>query len=147
MIDITMQNKGRSIFAFSEEDYEELTGTFRRNQLIRSKLYGMSAEKERSLPQLAKYFVSCKKVSLSCKIPGWNTKDNVDFRCRVALHFVDPSCTAVRPDGAVQFRYRSISVANLKHIMACKYFDRAFPVMANALGCTLDELMRDDRPR
>ena len=58
------------------------------------------------------------------------------------LDFRDPDYMAVRPDGEVQFKYRSIAVKNLKHIEATNYINLAIDEMASFLGVTSEELVR-----
>ena len=122
----------------SEKDLEELK-SFHPNQIVRCKVYG--TRKERSISQLGTYWACCKLVANNLENPQWNTKDKVDFQCRVAIHFVDPNLVAVKPDGTVVFHYRSIAFNHLQHIEACQYFDRAFEVMAKALGTTPEKLI------
>lgn len=132
--------QNQQLWPFSEEDLEQLKD-YCPNQLLRVSVKG--TRKVRSLKQLRKYFVCCKKVADNTEDQKWNTKDKVDFSCRVALHFIDPKVTAVSPDGYVQFKYRSISFKNLKHIEACDYFNRAFEIMAIKIGKTVDELLEN----
>ena len=94
---------------------------------------------------LAKFWVCCKKVADNTERTGWTTKENVAFQCKVALHFVDTSAIAVSPDGSVQFKYRSISLDSMKYLEAIDFFNRAYELMSGVLGCTVDELTRDDR--
>ena len=77
----------------------------------------------------------------------WNSKEKVDFQCRVILHFVDPDVVAVKPDGTVVFNYRSIAFANLAQIEAHKYFDRSLGAMANFLKTTVDQLIEMTKDR
>jgi len=129
--------QNQQLWPFSEEDAEQLKDYYP-NQILRVMVWGTT--KERSLIQLRLYWVCCTKVSNNTDDMMWNTKKKTDFSCRVALHFVDPEMTAVRPDGMVQFKYRSISFDNLKHIEACNYFDRAFEIMAKKIGVTVEKL-------
>ena len=98
MIDIILQKKGESFYPYSQED-RDASAEYHQNQLARSKMTSVGAKKEYHLEQLAKFFVCCGKVAASAQKPGWNTKDNVAFQCKVGLHFVDTSATAVSPDG------------------------------------------------
>ena len=145
MIDITMQKKGEAFYPYSQED-REAAAEYHHNQLARSKMTAIGAKKEYHIEQLAKFFVCCKKVADNTDTPGWTTKDNVAFQCKVKLHFVDTSAIAVSPDGGVQFKYRSISLGSMKYLEACNFFANAYEIMAKFLGCTVDELTADDRP-
>ena len=134
---LTCQIDMSKLSPYSQEDVAVLSN-YRQNQVVRVKVYGTT--KERSLQQLRLYFACCNKVAENMDDPQWNTKDKVDFSCRVGLHFVDPKVTAVAPDGTVTFKYRSISFKNLKHIEACNYFDRAFEFMAKKIGVIAEKL-------
>ena len=136
MKEVALQVKGKFLVPFSEEDLEGIK-EFRQNQVLRAKLTGV--EKPRSYNQLKLYWQLCKVVAENSE--SWPTKESVDFNLRVALDFRDPSRVAVRSDGQVQFYYRSISFAELKHIEACDYFNRAFDLMAKKLGVTVEELL------
>jgi len=111
------------------------------NQIVRLKVYGV--QKPGSVIQMNLYWACCQTVAnvmndLDRK--EWNTKNKVDFGCRVELHFVDPELVIVRPDKSVQFHYRSIAFKNLKHIERCSYFDEAFKVMAKVIDNTVEML-------
>lgn len=138
MKELSTQLRDNSLHPFSEEDLEVLR-EYRPNQLIRTKLYGI--KKPRSLKQLKLYWGTCTLVSENTENKLWNTKNKVDFQCRVELHFVDPEVVVVKPDGTVVFKYLSIAFKNLGHIEACNYFDRAFEVMAKFLDITSDRLI------
>jgi len=127
---------GSTMRSFSQED-EERWQEYKDNQIINAKTTG--AKKPRSYQQLKLYWVCCGKVSENHNT--WSTKEVVDFNLRVALDFRDPQKVAVRPDGQVQFFYRSIAFKNLPHMEACNYFDRAFDLMAKSIGVTADELI------
>ena len=130
-------NKGKLV-PFSEEDREALR-EYHHNQVVRVTVKG--TRKQRSIRQLRLYWACCQTVADNTDDKQWRNKDSVDFQCRVATHFVDPALIAVRTDGTVQFSYRSISFANLKHIEANHYFTRAFEVMAAKLGVSVEKLV------
>jgi hypothetical protein len=141
MIKISLQlDQNYNLKAFSQEDLDDLK-TFKPNQVIRAELKGV--KKSRSLKQLRQYWVACKTVSDNTERVGWQTKNQVDFQCRVACKFYDPDLIIAMPDGSIAFNYRSISFVNLGHIEACDYFNQAFKVMANCLGITVEELLKN----
>ena len=125
---------------YSDEDVEKAK-EYRPFQIVKSKTTGV--KKPRSYKQLKTYFGCCRLVADNNDDPMWNTKEKVDFQCRVACHFVNPDLVAVKRDGTVVFKYRSISFANLGHIAACNYFERAFDVMAKKIGITVDVMMEN----
>lgn len=138
MRELSVQLKNNILFPLSEEDIEVLR-EYRNNQVLRCKLQGF--KKPRAIRQLNLYWATCQLVSENTENKLWNTKAKVDFQCRVSQHFVDPDVVAVKPDGTVIFNYRSIAFANLGHIEACNYFDRAFKTMADFLNVDIDTLV------
>lgn len=118
---------GESIYIhyvpFGDEDREK-SKEHNLFQVVRNKIYG--TRKQRSITQMNLYWKACQVLADNTDNKQWNTKEKVDFQCRVAAHFVDPSIVIVRPDGSVQFKYRSIAIKNLGHIEACNYFNQAF---------------------
>ena len=139
MIEIALQSINGKPHLFSEEDREKWA-EYRENQVVKARCVG--AKKPRSYKQLKLYWSACGIVAENMEDRKWSTKDSVDFQLRVALDFRDPHKVAVSPSGDVQFFYRSIAFANLGHIEACNYFDRAFDLMAKKLGVTKDALMQ-----
>ena len=110
-------------------------------QILRSLFYGVT--KPRSVAQLNTYWACCTFVAQSADDPKINTKEKVDFMCRVELNFVDPNVIYVKLDGTVVRGYRSIALKNLRHIEATKYFDGAFGLMADILGVTPEKLIEN----
>ena len=120
--------------AFSKEDYEKLR-EFRPNQILRAKLSGI--KKQRSYQQLKLYWACCNTVAAN--LEGW-TKEDVDFEVRTKLKFIKQFKIV---DGITYVELRSISFAELPHIEACNFFDRAFPIMAKMIGVTTDKLLEN----
>ena len=118
---------------------EEATKEYKNNQIVKLKITGV--RKPRSYLQLKMYFGLCEKVSENTRDQHWSTKEKVDYQIRVELQFVDPQKMIVDRFGNVHLHYRSISFKNLKHIEACRYFDRAWEVMAKKLEITVEELL------
>ena len=138
MKEIFCQVINKKLHPFSEADIE-LIREYKPNQVVRCEVYGV--KKPRSLLQLRLYWATCGVVAENTENPQWDTKGKVDFQNRVALHFVDPDTVAVRPDGHVVYKYRSIAFRNLQHIEACNYFNRSFKVMADFLGVDDEKLI------
>lgn len=145
MIEIALQLKqDYSLLPFSREDLEKLKG-YKSNQIVRAKISGCN--KQRSYLQLKAYWQACKTTADNNETPGWRTKEQVDFQVRVALRFYDPDLIIAMPNGSIAFHYRSVAYKNMKHIEACNYFSQAFEVMANKLGITVEELIKNNDPR
>jgi len=145
---IALQNINGSLIPFSPEDKESLS-SFKENQVLIAKVSGTM--KGRSLEQLRTFMACCNFVANNVREydlnspkykdgAHWNTKEKVAFQIKVALHFVDESKMIVYQDRIV-FHYRSLSFKNLKHLGACKFFDRGFPLLALRIGMTEDDMV------
>lgn len=140
MKEILAQFNGKTFTPYTLQD-EADTSEFKANQICRLQIYG--AEKARSAPQLKMFWVLCKRVMENTGDQHWNTEEKVAGQVKVALNFIDLSKTFVDPQGNVHVHYRSISYKELKHMEACKFFDRAWPVLAGKLGISVDELLKN----
>jgi len=110
-------------------------------QILRSLFYGVT--KPRSVAQLNTYWACCTFTAQSADDPKINTKEKVDFMCRVELNFVDPNVIYVKLDGTVVRGYRSIALKNLRHIEACSYVNSAFEIMADILGVPVEKMIKN----
>lgn len=129
-----------------DENSQEALKDYKPYQPLRNRITAISgSEKRRSLKQLNTYWAACQFVADNIDTKEyryWKSKESVDFQLRVATDFRDKNFLAVRPDGEVVFKYRSIAMKNLKHIEACRYFDQAFELMTHVLGYkTVDEFI------
>ena len=140
MKEIAIQKTHNGIIPFSREDWEKLS-EYKPNQILRAKITG--AKKQRSYQQLKLFWACCRTVAENCreKDTKFDTSDKVAFQVKVALDFRDPKAVAVRPDGTVQFMYRSISFAELPHMEAQNFFERAFEFMSRKIGVRKEELL------
>jgi len=139
MKEISAQIINKSFIPYSEVD-KDIVAEFKPNEIVRLKIYGV--QKQRSIKQLGLYFSCCKLISENTDDPKWNHYRKVDWQLRNRLQFYDHGLTLVI-GGNVQFKVRSISFKNLKHIEACNYFDRAFDLMAKFLGVQVDVLINE----
>jgi hypothetical protein len=137
---------GDYLMPSSPEGIEALKD-YKVHQPLRNRITTIKGEKLRSLSQMNLYWAACTLVADNIddsdpKFKRWKTKEAVDFKIRVALDFTDKNLLAVKPDGEVVFKYRSIAIRNLKHIEACNYFSQAFELMAHILKMTKDDFIR-----
>lgn len=139
MKEISAQIINGSYVPYSEVD-KDITAEYKPNQIVKLKITGV--QKPRSIKQLGTYFAGCRLLSENTEDQKWNTYQKVDYQLRNRLQFYDHDMTLVI-NGNVQFKIRSISFKNLKHIEANNYFDRAFDMMAKFLGVTVDVLIEE----
>ena len=137
---ICKQSFGLFFLPYGDEAVEKAK-EYKVFQILRSLFYGVT--KPRSVAQLNTYWACCTFTAQSADDPKINTKEKVDFMCRVELNFVDPNVIYVKLDGTVVRGYRSIALKNLRHIEATKYFDGAFGLMADILGVTPEKLIEN----
>lgn len=140
MIDIALQFTGKTLSPFSNEDREALK-QYKPNQILRAKITG--AEKPRSYEQLKLYWACCKTVADNH--PQDLNKDDIDFQVKIKVAKHNPSMIKrfQADKGVVFMEPISIAFANMKHLEACRFFDLAFPIMAEMIGITTEELLQN----
>lgn len=140
MIELCLQlNNG--IFAPYTLADQEAAREYKDNQIVKAKI--TAAQKPRSIKQLGTYWRLCKLWSDNSDRIEYATPALVDWRIRNALQFYDTSMTYVNTKtGQINFKVRSISFKNLKHVEACGYFDRALDLISRHMKVPLYELIR-----
>jgi len=135
-------NFGIYYLPYSDEDREK-SKAHKLFQIVKQKITGV--RKQRVLKQMNLYWACCKYIADNTDHKQWNTKEGVDFQCRVRLHFVDSKLLVIRANGEVVFYYKSIAMKNLPHIEACNYFNQAFENMANFQGISVEKLIENTK--
>lgn len=146
MKEIITQIDNGKLVPNTPEDLETLQGEFKQFQLVRVKCYAVG-KKERSVSQLGLLHACFKLVADNTSIPNFNTPEKVKFACKVATDFRNPNICFVRPDGTVQFEYRSFCFAELGHMEACNVFERCFEFMSKILKITKEKLIEEAQER
>ncbi len=147
MIEISLQYKHGTYYPYTDV-CKDVSKEFMDNQIVRGKLYGV--KKERSFRQLNTYWACCGFVAeqLSDHTKIW-TKNDVDFTVKIRVAKENPAMIKrfKSVDGIVYMEPISVAIPNLKHLEACKYFDRAFPVMAEMVNIDAEDLIRETQAR
>ncbi len=150
MIEIVTQPQANWLLKpYAIEDMEKLK-TYKQNQILKTRIWGI--QKQRSVEQLNTFMACCQFVANNVTEydinhkkydngNNWNTKAKAAFMVKIALHFTDDSKTVVY-NNQVHFYYRSLSFKNLKHLDACFFFDRAFPLLAMRLGMEVEDMIK-----
>jgi len=141
MTEIASQLINGVLIPYSDEDKEALSEYYQ-NQILTLKVSGV--EKPRSYDQLKLYFGCCDTVALNTEDPEWNSKEKVHFKVRCILRFY--KSVSVQDD-KVMFELKSISYRDMKHRAACNYVEKAFGVMADFLGITVEQLIEETKKR
>jgi len=129
------------LLPFSEEDIEELKN-YNFNQPLKNRITGRLTE--RSLLQLRLYWGGCRYLAI--QLSGHEnilTAEDVDFEVKTRITKDHPSMIKQFKviSGITYIQPISIAMPNMKHLEACKYFDKAFPMMADMVGKTTDEFI------
>lgn len=144
MKQITCQFDGQRLTPFGENDLHELDQEYKRNQLVTCRTTRIGKGMEPSILQHGLLFACFKLVA-----------DNRDYRslehakeaCKVAIDFRDLGIVIVRPDGGVQFRYRSYSFKTLFGKERDQVMEKSFQWCADELGLTVEQLVEEAKLR
>lgn len=119
---ICKQSFGLFFMPYGEEAVDD-TKSFKVFQIVRAVVYGI--QKPRSVKQLKRFFGKCRRLAENIDDNSWNTAEKVKEQIKVGLEFFDYSKQIIKPNGEIHTPYRSISFTELKHLDACKFFERA----------------------
>ena len=142
MINLSLQKTGPKTLTVITLDDIELFRAYEINQILRAKLTGH--RKPRSVLQLRLYWAVCNQVAqLLSDHENQFTRNDIDFEVKIRVAKKHPSMIRrfKSLDGIVYMEPISISFANMPHLEACNYFDFAFPIMADMIGTTVEELL------
>ena len=131
----------KTLSVVSNEDVERLKA-YKPNQILGSTIHGV--EKPRSIKQLGLYWNRCTYVAEQLSDhENQVSKRDVDFDVKIKVAKEHPEMIKrfKAIDGIVYIEPISISFENMKHLEACNYFPKAWPVMAKMIGVTEDELL------
>jgi len=142
MKEISFQKRNGVAVPYLPED-EEAWEEFRENQITKHKVTGTT--KERSWQQLKMLHAAIKTIVENTENNNWNTMEKAKLSLKVALNYYDPGVIIVDAQGNIHMRYRSFGYQDLQHMEACKLFDRAWPILADVIGITVDELLQEAR--
>ena len=145
MQELICQIRNKALHPSGPEDQDSLDSAYYPNQLVRCKTYAISKVIEPSVIQNNLLHACMKLVADNSKKN--KTLAQVKFDVKVALHFVYEDRIAVRPDGTVQFEYRSFCFAELKNMERLNIFERAFDYLAAVLGITVEKLVEEAKKR
>ena len=143
MIEIATQKKDQCpacphrfvyLLPFSEEDIEELKA-YPFNKILKDRITGEL--KERSLIQLRLYWGACRFLAkqLSDHLNQFDEND-IDYEIKSRVAKKAPALVKFFKliGGGNALGFISIAMKNMKHLEACKYFDKAFPLMGEMIG-------------
>ena len=143
MIEIATQKKDQCpacphrfvyLLPFSEEDVEELKA-YPFNKLLKDRITG--ALKERSLLQLRLYWGGCRYLAIQLSDhENILSAEDIDFEVKTKVAKENPAMIKrfKMITGIVYIEPISIAMVNMKHLEACKYFDKAFMIMGDMIG-------------
>lgn len=136
---------GKDAIIFMPEQAEELLAEFRKNQPVRVKATKQGDAIGKVLEQ-SNLLHACFKLVLDTAHESYNFKtfDQVKMKCKVDIDFRDPRYCFVRPDGGVQFTYRSYKITGpdaLKGQERVDIVQKSLQWCADTLGLSVDQLV------
>lgn len=140
MKEIYFQKRGGIPVPLTDED-AAVWSEYQENQITKHKIVG--TKKQRSWKQLKMLHACLKLVSENTENPSWNTPEKAKFSLKIALDYINRDAIVVDKKGNIHVQYRSFGYADLPHLEACKLFDRAWPILADVIGVTEAELLRE----
>jgi len=135
------QSFGLFYMPYGDEAIEKSKG-YKLFQILKSRFWGI--KKPRSVAQLNTYFACCGLVSeLLSDHTNIISKGDVDFEVKTRVAKDNPGMIKrFKVVGGITYiEPISVSFSNMKHLEACKYFDKAFPIMASLVKLTDEKLI------
>ena len=135
------QNFGLYYFPYGDEA-QEMSKGYKLFQILKSKFWGIA--KPRSVKQLNTYFACCK---LSSEILSDHnnifSKEDIDFEVKTRVAKDNPSMIKrfKMISGVMYIEPISVAFRNMKHLEACKFFDKGFPIMGKMVQMDSEELI------
>lgn len=107
-------------------------------------------KRKRVVEQTNLYFACCKLVADNTDDIYWNTKEKADEQTRLTCGFVEYEIhhyDKKTDQITVHRKTKSLSFSKLTHMDACGYYSDAFPVLAEKINLTVDELVAEAQAR
>lgn len=145
MEDLIAQFTGDGLAPYSEEDLEKLTEAYRRNQLVRCRITKVGAA---LMPSVEQNNTLHKCFELVADNTDHRSKAHAKEACKIDIDYRDMGFVMVRPDGGIQFRYRSFSFTDLPAGRERdRVMDQAFHWCADQLGLTVEDMVEEAKSR
>ena len=144
------QFDGKDSIVFLPEQAEILVKEYRKNQPVRCKITKGNTDIGPSLEQSNLLHACFKLVSDNKEEAQFSTPEVTKMSCKIGIDFRDPRYVFVRPDGGVQFAYRSFKMTGpyaLKGQERIDVIQSAFEWLAAALGCDVDVMIEEAQSR
>lgn len=142
------QFKKDGLIFMSSDDHDTMSEGFKYNQPVHYKAYRVGKKMEPSLEQHGLLFACFTLVLKNNNKPYMQTKEGVKEACKVGIDFRDPGFVMVRPDGGVQFRYRSYSFKDLPPSRERdQIMQKSFEWCASTLGITVEDMIAEAKSR
>lgn len=124
------------------DEATEKTKTYKLYQILKSRFWGIA--KPRSVKQLNLYFSACGFIAeMLSDHNNILSKEDIDFDVKIRVAKENPSMIKRFKvvSGITYVEPISVAFKNMKHLTACKYFDKAFPIMGKMVEIETEELI------
>jgi len=137
MISCAVTRSGDTILPFSVEDLDAIR-ELPVQVAIRSQF--AVARKQRSYQQLKLWWACCRQVAENTDDPNWDHPKKVAEQVKLALQYLDSYMVA---NGVVHLVTGSLGYDAIGHLEACRFFERAWPILADKIGVTVEDLLAE----
>lgn len=141
------QNFGLFYLPYGDEAQEKSKG-YKLYQILKSKFWGIA--KPRSVKQLNTYWACCKLASeILSDHNNIFSKDDIDFEVKTKVAKDHPAMIKrfKMISGVMYIEPISVAFRNMKHLEACKFFDKGFPIMGKMVKMSSDRLIAETQER
>ena len=144
---ITPQYKN-GVLMLNEIDTHEMNKEYKNNQPVKCKVTRISPKMEPSILENNTLFSCFSLLVENSENPRYTDVEKVKECCKVGIDFRDPKFVLVRPDGGIQFKYRSFSFKELPESNERRQvMQNAFVWTAGELGISVDDMVAEAKSR
>lgn len=148
MKEAIMQFDGKVMIPHSPEDLEEIGKEYKKNQLVTGRFTRVGKADIPSIEQGNTLHSCFQLFADNNDNPMLQTKKAVKAACKIGIDYRDMSMVIVRPDGGIQFFYRSFSHKSLPAGREREeVIQKAFDWLAAGMGITVDEMIAEAKSR
>lgn len=141
MKEITCQYRNKVLVPFGEYDQYELSDEYKTNQLVKVKVTKIGKGMEPSI-EANNLLHACFAEVLENR--EFKSFAHVKEACKIDIDFRDMGYAVVRPDGGIQFKYRSYSFKSLPAgPERDRVINQSLDWCADQLGLGVDEMIEE----
>ena len=142
MTELLMQKAANGVFVPYDPDSVDSAREIIENRIITFRVVSQNVQKKRSVKQFNLFHAALRVVAFNALDRDWNTLDQAKISLKVKLKYYDKNLIVVLPNKKVVIPFRSFGFKYLKHMESCEVFSRSWPILAEVIGTTEQELIQ-----